>query len=107
MIKLAFRGYSDDTFGEVNHFHIDYDNCATDKPIEYLVYNDEYALLVTGWYGMKNHTGNWMIGVSNYSDSDNKACDWDISISRSEAYDYEIELVIEAPDDVKVELFNG
>ena len=41
MIKLVFRGYSDDTFGEVNHFHIDYDNCATDKPIEYLVYNDE------------------------------------------------------------------
>ena len=53
MIKLVFRGYSDDTFGEVNHFDIDYDNCATDKPIEYLVYNDEYALLVTGWYGMK------------------------------------------------------
>ena len=48
-----------------------------------------------------------MIGVSNYSDSDNTTCDWNISIGRSDAYDYEIELVIEAPDDVKVELFNG
>ena len=67
---------------------------------------DNESLLVTGWCGMKNHTGNWMIGVSNYSDSDNNSCDWNISISRSEAYDYEIELVVEAPDDVKVELFS-
>ena len=106
MINLVFRGYSDDTFGEVNHFHIDHDNCASDKPIEYLVYNDEYALLVTVWYGMKNHTGNWMIGVSNYSDSDDNACDWNISIVRGEACNYEVELMIEAPDDVNVKLFN-
>ena len=48
-----------------------------------------------------------MIGVSNYSDSDDNACDWNISVVRSEAYDYEVELMIEAPDDVNVKLFNG
>ncbi len=34
---LRFEGYSDDTFGEVAHFKDDYDNCASGKPIEYLV----------------------------------------------------------------------
>lgn len=108
MVQLIFRGYSDDTFGEVNHFNIDCDNCAKDEPIEFLVYNNEYSIIVTGWYGgvhhMKHYTGHWMIGVSNYTEDDKDFPNWNIRLTKGGHYSYECELIIEAPDDVKLDL---
>lgn len=107
MIKLIFEGYSDDTFGETNHFNDDYDNCASGKPIEYLVETSEHAIVVTGHHG-PNNSGTWMIGVANY-DPDYEDVEfprWPMSI---EAQDYrngfQPRLIIEAPDDVKIKCF--
>jgi hypothetical protein len=62
---LRFEGYSDDTFGEVEHFKDDYDNCASGRPIEYLVEHKEtgLGLVVTGQHCPGN-SGSWLIGVA-------------------------------------------
>ena len=67
MPTLRFEGYSDDTFGEYAHTNDDYDNCASGKPIEYLVQDPVAGIgvVVTGQYFPGNSIG-WMIGLANY-----------------------------------------
>ena len=104
---LIFEGYSDDTFGETNHFRDDYDNCASGKPIEYLVKSGSEAIVVTGHH-CPNNSGTWMIGVANY-DPDSEDCDFPKWPIRIEPQDYrngfQPRLIIEAPDDVEIKCF--
>jgi len=106
MPTLRFEGYSDDTFGEVLHTKDDYDNCASGRPIEYLVTDPSTGLgvVVTGQHCPGN-SGSWLIGVANhdpyYSDRDFPR--WPM---RFEAQNYrngfQPALVIEAPEGVKL-----
>ena len=106
MPTLRFEGYSDDTFGEVDHFKDDYDNCANGEPIEYLVEHPEtgLGLVVTGQHCPGN-SGSWMIGVANHDPQfdDRDFPRWPI---RMEAQDYrngfQPSLVIDAPDGVTI-----
>lgn len=104
---LTFEGFSDDTFGETTTFKDDYDNCASGKPIEYLVETDQHAIVVTGQF-CPNHSGSWLIGVSNY-DPDHEDCDfpdWNIYIEKQDYRNgFNPRLVIEAPDDVRIKCF--
>lgn len=104
MKLLRFEGHSDDTFGEVEAFNDDYDNCASGKPIEYLVEAGGLAVVVTGQH-CPGHSGSWLIGVANF---DPEAADvdfprWPMRIE-PQAYrnGFQPSLVIEAPDDVKI-----
>lgn len=104
MPTLRFEGYSDDTFGEVLHTKDDYDNCASGKPIEYLVTDPAtgLAIVVTGQHCPGN-SGSWLIGVANH-DPDSKDRDFPRWPMRIEAQDYrngfQPSLVIEAPEGV-------
>lgn len=108
MIELIFEGYSDDTFGETNHFKDDYDNCASGEPIEWLVRNDNYAIVVTGQY-CPGSSGSWMIGVANH-DPDALDVDfptWKMMIqvqsNLHKDHGFNPQLVIHTPDDVTIE----
>lgn len=107
MIKLIFEGYSDDTFGETNHFHDDYDNCASGEPIEWLVQSGNDAIVVTGQH-CPNNSGTWLIGVANH-DPNHDDCDfpnWEMKIEPQEYRNgFQPRLVIEAPDDVTIKCF--
>lgn len=107
MIKLIFEGYSDDTFGETNHFRDDYDNCASGKPIEWLVQSGNEAIVVTGQFCPGN-SGTWMIGVANH-DPDHGDVDFPRWAMKLEAQEYrngfQPRLAIEAPDDVTIKCF--
>ena len=104
MPTLRFEGYSDDTFGEVLHTKDDYDNCASGKPIEYLVLSADGSegLVVTGQHCPGN-SGSWLIGVANHDpDFDDRAMPrWPIRIE-PQAYraGFNPSLVIEAPEGV-------
>ena len=104
MPTLRFEGYSDDTFGEVAHTKDDYDNCASGKPIEYLVSDPATGLgvVVTGQHCPGN-SGSWLIGVANH-DPESDDCDFPRWPMRIEAQDYrngfQPSLVIEAPEGV-------
>jgi hypothetical protein len=65
MKTLIFGGYSDDTFGEITPRGDDYDNCASGKPIEWLVESasEGAALLVFGQYAPGNAHG-WVVGIA-------------------------------------------
>jgi hypothetical protein len=105
-ITLRFEGYSDDTFGEVAHFKDDYDNCASGKPIEYLVEDRATGrgIVVTGQHCPGN-SGSWLIGVANH-DPDYADVDFPRWPMRIEAQDYrngfQPSLVIEAPATVTI-----
>ena len=110
MPTLRFEGYSDDTFGEVEHTKDDYDNCASGKPIEYLVLDEATGLgiVVTGQH-CPGHSGSWLIGVSNF-DPDYSDADFPRWPMRIEAQNYrngfQPSLVIEAPDGVTLKCLN-
>ncbi len=101
MPTLRFEGHSDDTFGEVDHFQDDFDNCASGKPIEYLVRDPATGLgvVVTGQH-CPGKSGSWMIGVANYDPnySDADFPRWPMRIE-PQAYrnGFQPSLVIEAP----------
>jgi hypothetical protein len=104
MPTLRFEGYSDDTFGEVAHFRDDYDNCASGKPIEYLVQHGPHGLIVTGHHCPGN-SGSWLIGVANHDpDADDR--DFPRWPMRIEAQNYrngfQPSLVIDAPEGVTI-----
>ncbi len=105
-ITLRFEGASDDTFGEVEHFQDDFDNCASGEPIEYLVYDpvSNVGVVVTGQFCPGNsHT--WMIGVATYDPNADDA-DFPRWPMRLEPQKYRNgfnpSLVIEAPDTVEL-----
>ena len=105
-VVLRFEGYSDDTFGEVEYFKDDYDNCASGKPIEYLVTDPATGLgiVVTGQHCPGN-SGSWLIGVANH-DPEHDDRDFPRWPMRIEAQDYrngfQPSLVIEAPAGVTI-----
>jgi hypothetical protein len=106
MPTLRFEGHSDDTFGEVAHTKDDYDNCASGKPIEYLVLGPDKSqgLIVTGQHCPGN-SGGWLIGVANYDPdyADLAMPRWPIRIEpQSYRNGFNPSLVIEAPDGVEV-----
>ena len=106
LVTLRFEGYSDDTFGEVAHFNDDFDNCASGKPIEYLVTDPAtgFGIVVTGQHCPGN-SGGWLIGIANH-DPDHEDRDFPRWPMRIEAQDYRNgfrpSLVIEAPAGVTI-----
>ena len=108
MPTLRFEGASDDTFGEYAHTRDDYDNCASGKPIDWLVTAPGVpgGLIVTGQYGREANADvsmSWQIGVAAH-DPDNTDAPlppWPMRIERSER-PYSPSLVIEVPDGVQV-----
>lgn len=111
MKEFVFEGYSDDTFGELTTGE-DYDNCASGKPIEFLVNEPgtDEKLVVVGQYCPGSASG-WLIGVSRYSADDN--CDdealpfWPIRIEPSRNTPYTPSLIIEVPDSAQVVCLTG
>lgn len=106
MPTLRFEGYSDDTFGEVLHTKDDFDNCASGKPIEYLVKDPATGLgiVVTGQHCPGN-SGSWMIGVANFDTeaSDEDFPRWPMRIEpQNYRNGFNPALIVEAPDGVTV-----
>lgn len=65
---LRFEGHSDDTFGEYGVTNDDYDNCASGKPIEYVITSPSspgVGLVVTGQH-CPGSSHSWLIGVASY-----------------------------------------
>jgi hypothetical protein len=105
---LRFEGYSDDTFGEVEHFKDDYDNCSSGDPIRYLVtakneHGIEQSIVVTGVHG-ENSAG-WSVAVENY-DPEFGDIDFPRWPMRIEPQNYrngfQPSLVIDAPEGVTI-----
>jgi hypothetical protein len=104
MKMLRFEGYSDDTFGEIVT-GVDYDNCGSGRPIILKVWSakENDGLYVVGQYCPDPMTG-WMIGVGRLNEDDDAAMpDWQVRLFRSER-PYSPSLLIDAPDDVMVEI---
>ena len=101
MKTLHFEGASDDTFGETHEFRDDYDNCASGRPIRYLVSAGSESLLVVGQYCPEPATG-WLIGVARADEDDDRPLpSWPMRIEHGER-PYTPRLVIEAPDGVVI-----
>jgi hypothetical protein len=110
-MKLRFEGFSDDTFGE-SATGIDHDNCANGKPIVFRVTAGNNGLFVFGVYDCVRHIfpdslpACWMIGIQQI-DEDVPIPDWNIGFENSTSNRYSCGhspvLLIDAPDDVKIE----
>jgi hypothetical protein len=104
-MRLAFEGYSDDTFGEVT-IREDYDNCASGEPIMFRVRCGDEGLVVVGQYSVKNLTM-WTIGVSTWDptdqDDDTPLPGWDIRLVPSDDTPYSPRLEIVTPGEATVE----
>ena len=96
MKTLRFSGYSDDTFGEWTT-GIDYDNCASGKPITFKVTAGRKAVYVTGQYNRKL-CGCWDVAVSQVEEGNYPDFPMQISF---EAYTAVLEM--EVPDETIVE----
>jgi hypothetical protein len=108
MKTLIFGGSSDDTFGEITPRGDDYDNCASGKPIEWLIESasEKDSLLVVGQYCPGAATG-WLIGVARADEDDGKFPPaWPIHIrpradgSYRCTYSHALEIVV--PDDATI-----
>jgi hypothetical protein len=102
---LRFQGYSDDTFGEIDVTHDDYDNCASGKPIEYLITSPSephVGLVVTGQH-CPNGSDSWLIGVANYDPeyNDRAMPTWPVRFAAptDPRYARAPSLLIDVPDD--------
>jgi len=102
MPTLVFEGYSDDTFGETLHTKDDYDNCASGRPIEYLVWAADESMIVFGQH-CPGHAGGWMIGVASHDPDceDMPIPAWPIRVEPS-SRGYSPQLIIDAPDGVEI-----
>lgn len=101
MKKFRFQGYSDDTFGEYEATGIDYDNCASMKPIRFQLDSNEGSMIVIGQYS-RIETGCWDIGIAQVEVDCDKYLpipNWNMSFSSSE---YSVILDIEVPDDTTI-----
>lgn len=100
MKTLIFGGSSDDTFGEITPYGNDYDNCASGKPIEYLIesISERQSILIVGQYCPGSASG-WLIGVSRHDEDDDKPLPpWPIRITPGPRT-YTPALAIDVPDD--------
>ena len=95
MNTMKFEGHSDDTFGEYGVTNIDFDNCASGNPIQFLLEApDGNRLVVTGIY---THTGVWSIGIC--TEEDMALPDWPM---RWGANGYTTTLEIDVPAGTKL-----
>lgn len=104
LMRLKFKGYSDDTFGEYGITGEVVDNCGTMEPIQCIVDGGECGrLMVIGQYS-KASCGNgcWMIGISKVEEED-VLPDWKISLLQGDM-GYSPALELELPDGVEVTL---
>lgn len=105
MKNLIFGGSSDDTFGEITPGGDDYDNCASGKPIEWLIESAETgeAMLVVGQYGATTNSGGWLVGVSPWDPTGDGVPlpNWPITIGRSDL-PYSPALMVQVPDDATI-----
>jgi len=63
MKTYIFAGFSDDTFGEYAITKDDYDNCASGKPIAWILSTpDGNGFVISGQYS-PNQSGGWSIAV--------------------------------------------
>ena len=106
MKRLIFQGHSDDTFACTGPgIDVDYDTCASGKAVWMRVASGSEALLVFGRYGCGPAAG-WLIGIAPAEGSDMDAQNvpgWRMGLQPWER-NYSPALVIEAPDDVTVQL---
>jgi hypothetical protein len=113
MPTLSFSGYSDDTFGEYEHFRDDYDCCANGRPIVFKLTanaregsDEQVGMYVYGQYSgrdfPKGTPACWMIGVQQLDDD--KPFPWPM---RFESDGYTPVLLIEAPEGVRMECMNA
>jgi hypothetical protein len=104
MKKLTFQGYSDDTFAcKGPGIDVDYDTCASMKPVHMRVKAADGDLVVSGQYSAPpHHGGGWTLSVAPY-DEDVPA--WPMRLEPA-ARPYSPRLVIDAPDDVVVTLMD-
>lgn len=104
MRTLMFCGSSDDTFGLVNDTEDDYDNCASGKPIEWLVESasEDKRLIVFGQFAPYHGTG-WLLGAMPHdpSNQDVPMPNWPTRI-RYDTCPYSPMLEIDVPDDATV-----
>lgn len=103
MKTLIFGGTSDDTFGEITPRGDDFDNCASGKPIEWLVESKETGerLLVVGQYTPGNSYG-WLIGVAPAGPNDEDpipAWPYRLRAPRGNERPYSPVLEVDVPDD--------
>ena len=104
---LVFAGYTDDTFGEITPRGDDYDNCASGKPIEWLVESPSTgeAVIVFGQHA-PGHVGGWMVGVGPYDPrhEDTPIAPWPYRLRAPKAPEsaYSPVLEIDAPDDATI-----
>jgi len=98
---LRFQGHSDDTFGEYELTNDDYDNCASGKPIRWLVSSeaDGLAVVVVGQH-CPSGCGGWMIGVAPQEEGKMPG-DWDIRIEYEHEYSPAL-VIYSAPVDVQL-----
>jgi hypothetical protein len=104
---LQFFGCSDDTFGEYGRTSLTHDNCASGKPIRFLVQNGTDRLIVVGQY--KDAPGaSWTVGVD-MVDEDVPLPPWPIRIraGKGDECGYSPTLEIDAPEGAEVQLFGN
>lgn len=109
MQKLVFEGHSDDTFGEYESFHDDYDCCASGALIVWQVEAlDGSGLNVVGQYGGRDWPGEcpgcWLIGVQQMEE-DTPLPDWPMRFETSDS-GYSPRLIIEVPDEITLRCLN-
>lgn len=107
MRTISFAGYSDDTFGENTKSGDDYDNCASGKPIEYLIESasEGRKIIVFGQYAPSAYTEGWVVGIAAAEESDvNPIPPWPIRIRAPTGQEtpYSPVLEIDVPDDAKL-----
>lgn len=102
-VTFKFYGCSDDTFGEYEETKIDFDNCASGKPIRFeLIAPNGEGMIVSGQY-CPPETGGWQVSVAPMdADEDSPQIpEWPIRVERSPT-EYSPMLVIETPKGVKL-----
>ena len=110
MKTLKFAGASDDTFGD-EETGTDHDNCANGKPMVFRVLSSSVAegLFVWGQYSGRDWPasapGCWVVGVQQLEE-DVPLPGWPIRFETA-PNGYSPLLLIDAPDDVTVEYWNG
>lgn len=102
-MKLLFKGYSDDTFGEYASTNDDVDNCASLKPIHCVLRSGQDGMIITGQYANNPISGTWMIGIAQL-DEDILLPDWNMAFG-SEGYTATLSL--DVPDDTTLEWYNN
>ncbi len=103
MKTLIFGGCGDDTFGEITPRGDDFDNCASGRPIEWLIESKETGerLLVVGQYAPGGASG-WLIGIAPANDDDDMpipAWPYRLRPPCGDEPTYSPVLEVDAPDD--------